>query len=157
MPTSDTSQALGLALRDPQSYCDSAAANSAAGIDSPNESRRTSAALQHGAFFMPLWWLCVGGFGLPVSLIPGLSTRVQSPPLIDSNAGDSMNQGVLPMAKLCLSPTHHPSARAAAHRAMARAALFSNSSAAVRLKRYNHHMSKARRLEAAQRDQEVAS
>ncbi|EWH03228.1 hypothetical protein [Halomonas sp. BC04] len=45
-------------------------------------------------------------------------------------------------------PTRNPSARAAAHRAMAKAALFSDSSAAVRLKRYNHHMQKARRLEA---------
>lgn len=43
-------------------------------------------------------------------------------------------------------PFRSPLARAAAHRAMARAALFSDSSAAVRLKRYNHHMSKARRL-----------
>ncbi|MDZ7852326.1 MAG: hypothetical protein U5L98_06670 [Halomonas sp.] len=45
-------------------------------------------------------------------------------------------------------PTPNPSARAAAHRAMAKAALFSDSSAAVRLKRFNHHMSKSRRLEA---------
>ena len=52
------------------------------------------------------------------------------------------------MAKLCLFPTQNSSARAAAHRAMAKAALFSDSSAAVRLKRYNHHMQKAHRLEA---------
>ena len=52
-------------------------------------------------------------------------------------------------------PFRSPSARAAAHRAMARAALFSASSAAVRLKRYNHHMAKARRLEAAPRGQGV--
>tara|TARA_B100000405_G_scaffold19995_1_gene15125 strand:+ start:3347 stop:3508 length:162 start_codon:yes stop_codon:yes gene_type:complete len=43
--------------------------------------------------------------------------------------------------------------RARAHRKMAFAALRSDSSAAVRLKRYNHHMTKARRLEA----QEVCS
>tara|TARA_A100001391_G_scaffold195512_1_gene172911 strand:+ start:490 stop:651 length:162 start_codon:yes stop_codon:yes gene_type:complete len=43
--------------------------------------------------------------------------------------------------------------RARAHRKMAFAALKSNSSAAVRLKRYNHHMTKARRLEG----QEVQS
>lgn len=48
-----------------------------------------------------------------------------------------------------LFPTRNPSARAAAHRAMAKAALFSDSSAAVRLKRYNHHTSKARTFEAA--------
>lgn len=51
------------------------------------------------------------------------------------------------MAHLRLFPTRDASARAAAHRAMARAALFSDSSAATRLKRYNHHMSKARTLE----------
>lgn len=45
-------------------------------------------------------------------------------------------------------PTRNPSARAAAHRAMARAALFADSSASTRLKRYNHHTEKARRLEA---------
>jgi len=40
---------------------------------------------------------------------------------------------------------------------MARAALFADSSAAVRLKRFNYHAEKARRLEAAARGQEVAS
>ncbi|SOC56490.1 hypothetical protein SAMN05421509_10786 [Chromohalobacter canadensis] len=47
----------------------------------------------------------------------------------------------------CLVPTRTASARAAAHRAMARAALFADSSASTRLKRYNSHMDKARRLE----------
>ncbi|WP_404298105.1 hypothetical protein [Halomonas sp.] len=53
--------------------------------------------------------------------------------------------------------TRNPSARAAAHRAMARAALFADSSASTRLKRYNHHTKKARRLEARTSEQEVAS
>ncbi|SFY19767.1 hypothetical protein SAMN03159390_04223 [Pseudomonas sp. NFACC49-2] len=39
--------------------------------------------------------------------------------------------------------------RAAAHRAMALAALHANSSLATRLARYNAHMVKARALEAA--------
>ncbi|MEQ5803311.1 hypothetical protein [Halomonas sp. H10-9-1] len=51
------------------------------------------------------------------------------------------------MAKLRLFPTRDASARAAAHRAMARAALFSDSSTRTRLKRYNHHTEKARALE----------
>jgi 5-enolpyruvylshikimate-3-phosphate synthase len=38
--------------------------------------------------------------------------------------------------------------RAAAHRAMALAALHANSSLATRLARYNDHMAKARALEA---------
>lgn len=41
-----------------------------------------------------------------------------------------------------------PSNKAAAHRAMAMAALHANSSLSVRLKRYNHHMDQARALEA---------
>lgn len=60
------------------------------------------------------------------------------------------------MAKLCLFPTRTAPARAAAHRAMARAALFADSSARTRMKRYNAHMGKARRLEAAAGAQEVA-
>lgn len=39
--------------------------------------------------------------------------------------------------------------RAAAHRAMALAALHANSSLATRLARYNDHMAKARAIEAA--------
>lgn len=50
---------------------------------------------------------------------------------------------------------HHPTAlnpsRAGAHRAMAIAALRSDSSLSVRLRRYNQHMAKARALEAAER------
>ena len=38
--------------------------------------------------------------------------------------------------------------RAAAHRAMAKSALFADSSANTRLKRYNHHIEKAQQLEA---------
>ena len=49
-----------------------------------------------------------------------------------------------------LFPTRNPSARAVAHRAMAKAALFADSSAKTRLKRYNHHTEKARALEAEQ-------
>ena len=47
-----------------------------------------------------------------------------------------------------LFPTRNPSARAAAHRAMAKSALFADSSASVRLRKYNHHIEKARALEA---------
>lgn len=61
------------------------------------------------------------------------------------------------MAKLRLFPTRNLSSRAAAHRAMAKAALFSASSAAVRLKRYNDHMAKARHLEAVAGAQGVQS
>lgn len=49
--------------------------------------------------------------------------------------------------------TQNPSAlqqRAAAHRAMALSALRADSSLSTRLKRYNHHMTVARTLEAEQ-------
>ncbi len=39
------------------------------------------------------------------------------------------------------------SSRIAAHKAMAKAALFADSSASTRLKRYRHHMHRARTLE----------
>ena len=48
-----------------------------------------------------------------------------------------------------MKPTRIPSAlRARAHRAMALAALRSDSSLSNRLRRYNHHMDKARSLTA---------
>lgn len=47
-----------------------------------------------------------------------------------------------------LSPASSPSKSRVAHRAMVKAALFSDSSAAVRLKRYRAHMAKAQALEA---------
>lgn len=138
-------------------YASGAAAKSAAGIDSPEPQRRTSAAIQHGAF------CCygdgaLGGFGLPGSFVSGLSTRPPSPPSIDSDAGDSDHKGVTTMAKLRLFPSVRSlQDRASAHRAMAKAALFSDSSAAVRLRRFNDHMEKARHLEARASGQEVLS
>ncbi|WPP47939.1 hypothetical protein [Pseudomonas sp. AN-1] len=47
--------------------------------------------------------------------------------------------------------------RAAAHRAMAIAALSADSSLSVRLKRYNHHMSVARALEGDAAQQQTTS
>ncbi|WP_322528694.1 hypothetical protein R5R73_02710 [Salinicola sp. LHM] len=52
------------------------------------------------------------------------------------------------MASVRLFPARFIRSRARAHRAMARAALFSDSSTAVRLHRYNAHMAKARMLDA---------
>lgn len=43
--------------------------------------------------------------------------------------------------------------RASAHRAMAKSALFADSSARTRLKRYNHHITKAKQLEARLADE----
>ncbi|WP_433924807.1 hypothetical protein ACN06F_05445 [Vreelandella sp. 21] len=54
------------------------------------------------------------------------------------------------MAQLRLSNliTRSLSSRAEAHRQMAKAALFADSSTRTRLKRYNHHIEKAQQLEA---------
>ena len=57
-------------------------------------------------------------------------------------------------------PARNPSAlhdRAAAHRAMAIAALRADSSLSVRLKRYNEHMTKARALEDEAAQQQTTS
>ncbi|XKF14311.1 hypothetical protein LL947_07180 [Halomonas sp. BLK-85] len=53
------------------------------------------------------------------------------------------------MAQLRLNTiiTRSLESRASAHRAMAKAALFADSSARTRLKRYNHHIEKAEALE----------
>jgi hypothetical protein len=62
--------------------------------------------------------------------------------------GSSSAKGALPMQ---FSRTQNPSTasgKAAAHRAMAIAALHADSSLSVRLKRYNAHMEQARTLEA---------
>ena len=63
---------------------------------------------------------------------------------------DSKHKGVTPMASLRLSNliTRSLSSRAAAHRQMAKAALFADSSTRTRLTRYNHHIEKAQQLEA---------
>lgn len=82
--------------------------------------------------------------GLPVSLIPGSPTRAQLPPLIVWRRLVVAPQIKESHRMHALSPSK---IRAAAHRAMALAALHANSSLATRLSRYNAHMAKARALE----------
>lgn len=128
-----------------------AAAKSAVGFGDPINSRRTSAHRDTGVFFMPAHrvyggcaWETFGSAGFLESRFANL--RTATPINCLATVGDgSSTLGATPMRFL----SRNPSARAAAHKAMARAALFSDSSAATRLKRYNHHMSKARTLEAA--------
>lgn len=58
------------------------------------------------------------------------------------------------------TPARNPSAlceRASAHRAMAVAALYSDSSLSNRLRRYNHHMNVARALEGEAAQQQTSS
>lgn len=59
-----------------------------------------------------------------------------------------------------MQDTRNPSAlrdRAAAHRAMALAALRADSSLSVRLRRYNHHMTVARSLDADAAQQQITT
>ncbi|CAH1041530.1 hypothetical protein HPTD01_8 [Halomonas sp. TD01] len=129
-----------------------AGAKSSAGCASPNSNRRNSAH-HDGVFFMPVNYggLCVGGFGLPDSYLSGLAhLRTVRHPSCASDLADSNQIGVTPMAQLRLSNliTRSLSSRAEAHRQMAKAALFADSSTRTRLKRYNHHIEKAQQLEA---------
>lgn len=146
-----------LAHLTPARYAAGVAANSVTDLGRSNSQRRTSATTMMGAFFVPA--MRYGGCAWDTSRCAGFlcdrsaNPRTVAPIRCLAAAGDdSKHKGASPMAP-CLFPTRTASARAAAHRAMARAALFADSSANTRLKRYNSHMGKARRLEG----QEVAS
>ena len=82
--------------------------------------------------------------GVPGSYVPGRPTRVQLPPQFAwPRTVTAPHIGAPPMQTL------NPSRlRAAAHRRMAFAALRADSSAATRLARYQHHITKARALES---------
>ena len=141
----------------PYRYAQGAAANSVADLGRSNDSRRTSATTMTGAFFVPA--MRNGGCARDTFGCAGFlesrsaNLRTVAPIRCLAASGDgSSTLGASPMF-----PTRNPSARAAAHRAMARAALFADSSASTRLRRYRRHIEKARRLEAAARGQEVAS
>lgn len=137
-------------------YRSPVAANSATGRENP------SIKLAHkrphtveGAFFVPADMLYGGcawaGFGLAgCQLARFLTPRTVRHHLPRENGGDGSEPqvGAVPMHHI---PALNPSAlrdRAAAHRAMALAALRADSSLSVRLKRYNAAMAKARALEA---------
>jgi len=136
----------------PYRYASLAGAKSSAGRGNPSSQRRTSAPID-GAFLMPVSY---GGCAWDAFERAGfLCDRFSTPRTVVTQSrgkdrGDSNHKGVLPMAKLRLFPTRNPAEKAAAHRAMAKAALFADSSAKTRLKRYNHHIEKARALEAEQ-------
>ena len=134
-------------------YCSPVTANSVIGFRSPNNPRRTSAALlSAGAFLCPLY--CYGGCVWETERSAGaLGYRSANPRTaatlnrFAAVRGSSTIQGAIPMTALSLPITAQISrARSAAHKAMAYAALRSNSSLNVRLNRYNNHMNKARAI-----------
>jgi len=131
-------------------YRHAVAANSVAGRGNPSKSRRKCAAVKTvGAFILPAVSSMAAACGQASawlgSLIPGISTPYAAATQSrGKDRGSSSNQGTQTMTAINPSDT-----RAAAHRAMAMAALRANSSLAVRLRRYNHHMDVARSLESA--------
>ncbi len=129
------------------------AANSATGFGHPSIVRRISATVSKaGAFFMPATSFYGGCAWGAFERAGFLTSRLTNPRTATTHSfgherGSSSTLGAVPMQ---FSPTQNPSAnsgKAAAHRAMAMAALRANSSLYVRLKRYNLHMDRARALE----------
>lgn len=136
-------------------YASCAGAKSSAGRRNPFISRRNSAPISAGAFFVPAErhggcaWASFGLAGFLECRFPTLRTVATQSRRKDR--GDSSTLGVSPMtASIRLSSliTRSLKGRAAAHRAMAKSALFSDSSASVRLRKYNSHIEKAQQLEA---------
>ena len=131
-------------------YSLAVAANSVTGLGNPLNNRRNSAPITiAGAFFASAYsfyggcaWETFGSAGFLLSRFTNLRTAATHS--LGNERGSSSTIGVSPMHALI--PLKN---RAAAHRAMALAALHANSSLATRLARYNAHMSKARSLESA--------
>ena len=140
----------GVAFQNVRGYIASVAANSATGFGDPINIRRTGAPITiAGAFFVPVRpcyggcaWETFGSAGFLMYRFANLRTAA-TPNRLATIRGSSSTIGVPPMH--ALSPSK---IRAAAHRAMAIAALHADSSLSVRLKRYNAAMAKARVLEA---------
>ncbi len=144
----------GVAHKVSRLYLPRVAANSATGICSPIKlahqrpksiGRRffTSVAMLYGGCARDTF----GYAGCQLSRSANLCT-VATQSCFAAGSGDSRSQvGAIPMQfSLTLNPSVE-SSKAAAHRAMAFAALRANSSLAVRLARFNSHMAKSRALE----------
>lgn len=144
-----------LANATPCVYANGADAKSSADLGGSKPLRRTSASSIAGAFFVLAmrYGDCARDAYGHAGVLEGRSANLRTvAPIryLAVSGDDSKPQGVTPMALLRLSNviTRSLSGRAAAHRAMAKAALFADSSASTRLKRYNHHIEKAQQLEA---------
>jgi pimeloyl-ACP methyl ester carboxylesterase len=145
-------QASSLARRRPARYASAIAVNPASGFGDPLENlahKRPSTIA--GAFFVPAM-PCYGGrareafgpAGFQVSRFANPRTAATHNRLATVRGSSDNKLGALPMKR---SHALNSSARAAAHKAMALAALRANSSLTTRLTRYNHHMAQARSLE----------
>lgn len=142
-----------LAMRSAHGYRQRVAAYSANGLGGLNSTRRNSATISiAGAFFVPAVQIYGGLRGSTLGCAGLLVRRSANPAqpatqfCLAAERGGSSVQGASPM-----NATNPSKERACAHKAMAMAALRANSSLAVRLRRYNHHMDIARSLESAKR------
>lgn len=152
MPHQKIPQAIStVALSKNGRYSSVVAANSATGRRNPRTSRRISAQITTaGVFFRPqlrvMAAVCGQASAWPGAYYPGIPTprTAATQSRRKDGGGSSLKVGAHHM--YALNPSK---IRAAAHRAMALAALHADSSLAARLSRYNAHMSKARALEAA--------
>lgn len=132
-------------------YSLAVAANSATGCRNPQRYRRTSAQFTIAGVFFRLQSsvmaaVCGQASAWPGSCISGIPTpHIAATQSRRKDRGSSQKDMGAPHMH-AINPSK---IRAAAHRAMALAALHANSSLATRLARYNAHMSKARALDAA--------
>lgn len=128
------------------------AANSATGFGHPIIERRISATVSKaGAFFMPATSFFGGCAWGALERAGFLSSRLTNPRTAAAHSfgherGSSSTKGATHMKHALIPPA--TSSKAAAHRAMAMAALRANSSISVRLARYNAHMAIVRSLES---------
>ena len=139
---------IALAQHQHRRYSGYAPAKSGADLGRSNTTRRTSA--HHpiaGAFFVPAVRRYGGlrgdtfgcaGFRVSRSANPSQSVTISC---LAADGDGSTTHGAPPMQQLRII-------RAAAHRRMAIAALRADSSLSTRLARYQHHITKARALEA---------
>ena len=142
-----------LALPKPPRYSAAVAANSANGFGDPINVRRTSANQpKAGAFFVRAVSFYGGCARETFGSAGCLTSRFANPRTaatlirLATVRGSSSTLGAPPMKYLhALNPSK---LRAAAHRRMAFAALHADSSLSTRVSRYQHHMTKARTLEA---------
>ena len=144
---------IALAQHQPCGYSANVPAKSGADLGRSINSRRTGAPKTiAGAFFVPAMslyggraWETFGSAGFLLPRFANLRTAATHDRLATVCGSSYEAKGAPPMKHLhALSPSR---LRAAAHRRMAFAALRADSSAAVRLSRYQHHMAKARALE----------
>ena len=131
-------------------YSLAVAANSATGLGNPIKLAHERPHLKAGAFFVPAFLFCggcawetLGSAGCQLSRFTNLRTAATH------SLGNERGSSKLKLEFHLMHALNPFKNRAAAHRAMALAALYANSSLATRLARYNAHMSKARALESA--------